>query len=150
MQIAYCANCGKVTGHKRALGAGTVLGAFVTGGASLAAVPFYGKRCIICGLTVEQATSRQDVGMPMPRQTEITPDSQQNSESVSTRDQATGWLVLLGVVVFIAICWASIANAPSAIPGDNGQVRSVQQPSSPTGVPQPKGHKKRVVHAPAP
>jgi hypothetical protein len=59
MQIAYCPNCGKSTGHKRALGAGTVLGAVVTGGASLLAVPFYAKRCIICGLTVEQATPQQ-------------------------------------------------------------------------------------------
>ncbi len=57
MQVAYCANCGKHTGHKRSVGVGTALGALVTGGASLLAVPAYGKRCVICGLTVEQAES---------------------------------------------------------------------------------------------
>jgi hypothetical protein len=55
MQIAFCENCGKHTGHKRSIGVGTALGAVVTGGASLLAVPAYGKRCVICGLTVEQA-----------------------------------------------------------------------------------------------
>ncbi len=55
MQVAFCENCGKYTGHKRALGMGTALGALVTGGASLLAVPCYGLRCVICGLTVEQA-----------------------------------------------------------------------------------------------
>ena len=55
MEVAYCENCKKHTGHKRNVGVGTALGAVVTYGASLLAVPAYGKRCIICGLTVEQA-----------------------------------------------------------------------------------------------
>ena len=45
----YCKNCGKVTGHKRVIGMGTFLGACVTLGTSLAAVPFYPKRCVVCG-----------------------------------------------------------------------------------------------------
>jgi hypothetical protein len=57
MQIAFCENCGKQTGHKRAVGVGTALGALCTGGASLLAVPAYGKRCIVCGLTVAQANA---------------------------------------------------------------------------------------------
>lgn len=54
MEYSYCKNCGKMTGHKRHLGVGTILGSVVTGGASLAAVPFYPKRCIICGKEKEQ------------------------------------------------------------------------------------------------
>jgi hypothetical protein len=51
MQISHCANCGKSTGHKRNIGIGTLLGALVTCGFSLLAVPFYPKRCILCGVT---------------------------------------------------------------------------------------------------
>ena len=57
----------KHTGHKRNVGIGTALGAVVTGGASLLAVPAYCKRCIIWGLTVDQAmelnvTREQEAG----------------------------------------------------------------------------------------
>jgi hypothetical protein len=85
MQIAYCPNCGKNSGHKRSLGAGTILGTFLTGGLSLLAVPVYGKRCIICGLTVEETTP------------------QQGSGNITVRDQVQGWLVLLGVVLLLAL-----------------------------------------------
>jgi hypothetical protein len=61
MQVAYCDNCKKHTGHKRAIGVGTLLGAVVTSGVSLLAVPAYGKRCIICGLTAVQATKLNTV-----------------------------------------------------------------------------------------
>ena len=54
MEYSYCQNCGKMTGHKRNVGMGTFLGAVVTGGASLAAVPFYPKRCIVCGMEKEE------------------------------------------------------------------------------------------------
>jgi hypothetical protein len=87
MQIAYCPNCGKSTGHKRALGAGTILRTFLTGGLSLLAVPVYGKRCIICGLTVDEAALLQSSG------------------NVTASDQAQGWLVLLGVVFLLALAW---------------------------------------------
>ena len=83
MQIAYCASCGKDTGHRRALGAGIILRTLLTGGLSLLAVPVYGKHCIICGLTAEQ-------------------DRRGN---VAAHDQAQGWLVLLGVVVLVALIW---------------------------------------------
>jgi hypothetical protein len=49
MEYSYCPNCKKMTGHKRALGWGTFFGSVVTLGTSLGAVPFYPKRCIICG-----------------------------------------------------------------------------------------------------
>ena len=87
MQIAYCASCGKDTGHRRALGAGIILRTLLTGGLSLLAVPVYGKHCIICGLTAEQANPQDSRG------------------NVTARDQAQGWLVLLGVVVLVALIW---------------------------------------------
>lgn len=51
MEMIYCSNCKKVTGHKRAVGMGTLLGAVSTLGLSLGAVPFYPKRCVVCGAT---------------------------------------------------------------------------------------------------
>jgi Uncharacterised protein family UPF0547 len=54
MEYSYCKNCGKMTGHKRHLGWGTFFGSVVTLGTSLAAVPFYPKRCIICGNEKEE------------------------------------------------------------------------------------------------
>lgn len=49
----YCPNCEKVTGHKRAMGWGTAFGAIITAGVSLAAIPAYPKRCIVCGCKSE-------------------------------------------------------------------------------------------------
>ena len=49
MDYSYCPNCGKKTGHKRALGWGTFFGALFTFGISLFLIPFYPKRCIACG-----------------------------------------------------------------------------------------------------
>ena len=71
------------TGHKRALGTGTILRTLLTGGLSLIAVPVYGKRCIICGLTVEQASPQQGSG----------------------HVQVQGWWVLLGVVLLLVLVW---------------------------------------------
>ena len=87
MQTAHCPNCGKNTGHKRALGAGIIFRTFLTGGLSLLAMPVYGKRCIICGLTVEEATPLQITG------------------NASVSDQAQGWLVLLGVLFLLVLVW---------------------------------------------
>ncbi len=89
MQVAYCENCGKMTGHKRAIGVGTALGALVTGGASLLAVPAYGKRCIICGLTESDAAKTT----PAPQ---TIAEAQQAAE-----DTAVGlkWLSIIGFVV---------------------------------------------------
>ena len=50
MKQEYCNNCRKITGHKRALGWGTFFGGLFTLGFSLLCIPFYPKRCIICGM----------------------------------------------------------------------------------------------------
>jgi hypothetical protein len=89
MQLAYCPNCGKNTEHKRALGAGTIVRTLLTGGLSLLAVPVYGKGCIICGLTIAEATP------------------QQSNENVTARDQIQGFLVLLGVALPLVLIWRS-------------------------------------------
>ena len=49
MKFELCTNCGKATGHKRALGWGTFFAAVFTGGLSLLTIPFYPLRCIVCG-----------------------------------------------------------------------------------------------------
>jgi len=49
MIYVYCPNCRKKTGHKRVLGLGTVLGSIATLGLSTWAIPFYPKRCVVCG-----------------------------------------------------------------------------------------------------
>ena len=49
MKFYYCPHCGRETGHKRALGWGTFFAVLLTGGLWLLAIPFYPKRCIICG-----------------------------------------------------------------------------------------------------
>jgi hypothetical protein len=77
MQVAFCKNCGKHTGHKRSIGAGTVLGALYTSGLSLLAIPAYGKRCVVCGLTETEArgvTSARAVSRTYNR--DVTPASE--------------------------------------------------------------------------
>jgi hypothetical protein len=49
MEMLDCHNCGKRTGHKRTLGFGTFFAVFLTFGLWILAIPFYPKRCIICG-----------------------------------------------------------------------------------------------------
>jgi len=49
MKMIHCSNCGKTTGHKRALGFGTLFMVLLTGGLWLIAIPFYPVRCIVCG-----------------------------------------------------------------------------------------------------
>ena len=68
MQVAFCKNCGKHTGHKRRIGVGTLLVVLITFGWSLLLIPFYSKRCVVCGLTTSEANrvARAASG-PVPR-----------------------------------------------------------------------------------
>lgn len=50
MKMILCRNCQKLTGYKRALGFGTFFAVVITGGLWLLAIPFYPKRCVVCGL----------------------------------------------------------------------------------------------------
>ncbi|MGP8050133.1 MAG: hypothetical protein ACLPYB_05925 [Desulfobaccales bacterium] len=49
MNFSYCPVCGRETAHKRALGIGTLLGCFFSGGLWLLAIPLYPVRCLHCG-----------------------------------------------------------------------------------------------------
>ena len=51
MKVVYCKNCGKVTGFKRTIGIGTLLAVLITMGLWIFTLPFYPKRCIVCGLS---------------------------------------------------------------------------------------------------
>jgi hypothetical protein len=55
VKYLYCPNCGKMTGHKRVIGMGTLIGGVFTLGASLNAIPFYPIRCIVCGRKSESS-----------------------------------------------------------------------------------------------
>ncbi len=75
MEFLYCPNCGKKTGHKRALGWGTFFGGMFTLGVSTAAIPFYPKRCIVCGRKTTgnevDPTYRGDIPVPSYEEFEI-------------------------------------------------------------------------------
>jgi hypothetical protein len=51
MDFLHCPNCHKRTGHKRALGFGTLFLVLLTLGGGLLLIPFYAKRCIVCGMS---------------------------------------------------------------------------------------------------
>jgi len=95
VEVAYCENCKKHTGHKRNVGVGTALGAVVTGGASLLAVPAYGKRCIICGLTVEQA-----------KELNVTPEQKATAQAdaaLGNKVLLFGFLILLAIIFIVSM-----------------------------------------------
>ena len=49
MEIKFCGNCNRRTGRMRKLGWGTFFAILITYGFWLLTIPFYPKRCIICG-----------------------------------------------------------------------------------------------------
>lgn len=57
MKIAYCQSCKRDTGFKRALGWGTFFACVLTAGFWLLIVPFYPKRCVICGMAMVKSAS---------------------------------------------------------------------------------------------
>ena len=62
METAHCESCGRATGHKRALGWGTFFAVFVTLGFWLLALPFYPKRCVVCGTQASGVTQQASIG----------------------------------------------------------------------------------------
>lgn len=50
MYADYCLGCMRGTGHKRRFGIGTIVLLIITMGWWIFAMPFYPKRCVICGL----------------------------------------------------------------------------------------------------
>lgn len=55
MEMIFCPNCQKLTGYKRAIGFGTFFAVVLTAGLWLLALPFYPKRCIVCGLAKSES-----------------------------------------------------------------------------------------------
>ena len=49
MDIRYCPNCKQNTCYKRDFGVGTAILVIITSGIWLLAMPFYKKKCKICG-----------------------------------------------------------------------------------------------------
>lgn len=67
MQTAYCPACKKETGFQRKLGFGTFFAVIITGGLWLLALPFYPKRCAICGLEAGHVLTGPPPEPPAPR-----------------------------------------------------------------------------------
>jgi len=61
MRVEYCHNCDKWTGHKRNLSVGTLIMIVITFGFGILAIPFYPKRCIICGMARGQGKNADQV-----------------------------------------------------------------------------------------
>ena len=51
METFKCANCGANRGFKRNIGVGTLIAIILTMGWYIILIPFYPKRCIVCGGT---------------------------------------------------------------------------------------------------
>jgi hypothetical protein len=51
MEMNQCPGCVRLTGFKRNLGIGTLIMIVLTAGFWLLLIPFYPKRCIVCGIT---------------------------------------------------------------------------------------------------
>jgi hypothetical protein len=49
MKDRPCESCARQTGFGRVFGWGTFLGVLLTGGLWLVAMPFYPRRCVVCG-----------------------------------------------------------------------------------------------------
>jgi len=58
MIFKHCANCQKLTAHKRVFGAGTVIGFFATFGLWLFVMVFYPIYCTRCGMGKSRVTQK--------------------------------------------------------------------------------------------
>jgi hypothetical protein len=56
MPAMYCTLCRRPVEARRHVGAGTIILAVVTGGLWLVTIPFYAKRCFICGSAAVSVT----------------------------------------------------------------------------------------------
>ena len=67
MVFKYCTNCTKKTGHKRAFGAGTVIGVILTLGLWAIVMPVYPIRCMICGNESQPHEDEGSIVWPIAR-----------------------------------------------------------------------------------
>ena len=70
MDFCYCPTCGKNTGHKRALGWGTFFAVIITGGFWILDIPFYPKRCIVCGSEMRGEKKKENWEKKLERKAE--------------------------------------------------------------------------------
>jgi len=91
MNFRYCSRCEKETGHKRALGVGTIIMVCLTLGLWLLIIPVYPTRCIHCGTAKWSAMDSTD-WWPNPKDKDY-------REKLDNRK--IGYAVLLGALVLI-------------------------------------------------
>jgi hypothetical protein len=60
VDLEYCPACEKERGFKRQISVGTLLAVIFTAGVWLLALPFYPKRCIVCGYPWDYAKKHRE------------------------------------------------------------------------------------------
>lgn len=102
MKESYCEVCKAPRGFKRNLGWGTFFAVLFTGGFWLLAIPFYPKRCIVCGTTQKHKYTTAEIALIVAviaagiaivsslfsTNTPTTVSNQTNSTSVATPTKA--------------------------------------------------------------
>ena len=56
--MALCGHCEKPTWHRRHIGIGTFIAVACTSGLWLLMLPFYPRRCVVCGARLGSGTLR--------------------------------------------------------------------------------------------
>jgi hypothetical protein len=102
MRMRYCGNCEKETGHKRALGLGTMLAIILTLGLWLLVLPLYPTRCIVCG-------NAKRTAIDSPKWM-ASPSEKDYDEKMKNR--LIGYLVMVGVAITIIVI-GIVFNKPS-------------------------------------
>ncbi len=59
VELIHCPACEKKRGYKRQIGVGSLIAVVFTGGLWLLVLPFYEKRCIVCGYPWTYATGKR-------------------------------------------------------------------------------------------
>lgn len=101
MTFMHCDNCSKPTGFRRAFGMGTFLGVVFTGGLLFLCLPFYPKRCVVCG------ASESDLRRLRPRNT-----------FAQTKADAKETAVRIGYVLLALVALGLVSAAAHC--GDSG------------------------------